>query len=144
MAAWYPTGVPTSRRINPELERFIADNIESEESLFLLLALRSERRRWTLVALREYVGVALDPSITAEQPMLVEKRFELRLRELERKGLVHVADESTSVFEYAVPARSEGLVDALVDAFSRDRFAVNRIIYGITSRARVLADSFRL
>jgi hypothetical protein len=134
-----------SGRIDPKLERFISTSLESEESLFLLLALRSERSIWTLSALRTYVASNFDPAIAQEQSVFVEKRFELRLLELENHGLVRSVPGSASPsYRYAVPAASEPLVEALADLFRRDRFAVNRVIYGITSRAQVLADSFKL
>jgi hypothetical protein len=134
-----------SSRIDPQLERFISEGLESEESLFLLLTLRSDRSAWTLSALRAHVASNFDPAITREQAVFVEKRFELRLSELEKNGLIRsVRDGDSSSFLYAVPAVSEPLVDALADLFRRDRFAVNRVIYGISLRAQVLADSFRL
>jgi hypothetical protein len=134
-----------SGRINAQLEQFISTSLESEESLFLLLALRSDRKKWTLPALRLYVGSNFDPAITQEQDVFVEKRLELRLLDLENKGLVRsVRDGASSAFLYAVPPASEPLVQALVELFGRDRSAVNRVIYGVVSRAQVLADSFRL
>jgi hypothetical protein len=134
-----------SGRIDPQLERFISTSLESEESLFLLLTLRSDRGAWTLSALRAHVASSFDPAIAREQAVLVEKRFELRLKELENNGLARSVRDGTALsFFYAVPAADEPLVDALAELFERDRFAVNRVIYGITSRAQVLADSFRL
>ncbi len=132
-----------SSHIDPQLERFISTNLESEESVFLLLSLRSDRRAWTLAALRAHSN--FDPAVAREQAVFVEKRFELRLMQLVNNGLVRsVPDGAAPSFVYAVPAASEQLVDALSEIFQRDRFAVNRVIYGITSRAQVLAESFRL
>jgi hypothetical protein len=134
-----------SSRIDPQLERFISTNLESEESLFLLLTLRSDRRPWTLSDLRVHVASNFDPAVAREEAVFVEKRFELRLLDLENHGLIRsVRDGTSPSFQYAVPAASEPLVEALASLFGRDRFAVNRVIYGITSRAQVLADSFRL
>jgi hypothetical protein len=134
-----------SSRIDPQLERFISTSLESEESLFLLLTLRSDRKPWTLSALRAHVAANFDPAIAREEAVFVEKRFELRLMELENNGLVRsVRDGAAPSFLYSVPTANEPLVDALVELFRIDRFAVNRVIYGITSRAQVLADSFRL
>ena len=132
-------------RIDPDLEAFISENFDSEESLLLVLALRSDRdRRWSTSDLLRSLNETYYAGIQRDDVLLALKRFELRLRELEQKGLAETLREPELSFRYGVSGRRDTQVGAVGALFAADRYAVNRVIYGVTSRARVLADSFRL
>lgn len=132
-------------RVDPEVERFISDHFDSEESLLLVLALRSNPgRSWSVLDLLKYVNSAFGAGIESDD-LLAQKRLELRLRDLESKDVVRrTRDLMPFSYTYAASPERDARIEAVGELFLRDKFAVNRVIYGVATRARVLADSFRL
>jgi hypothetical protein len=125
-----------------ELERFIGEHFDSEEAVTIVLALR--RRRVALAAeeileeLERHFGleVQLDRLIAA-------KRIELRLRDLIAKGLAERSAEGR--FRYrGEEAGAEPMIARIAVELETRRATLNRIIYSAASRARRLAEAFRL
>jgi hypothetical protein len=128
-----------------DFERFIADYFDSEEAVMIALALREADGRGAalgtgelLERLEHELGV-----VPTDQRRVAEKRIELRLRDLVTRGLVRLAAEG----QYQYAGAEAGLtqqMDRLHVEFTTRRTDLNRLIYATISRARRLAEAFRL
>jgi hypothetical protein len=122
-------------------ERFVADNFDSEETVMIVLALRGAPPLGIgdlLDRLERHFGL-----LPTEQRRLDEKRIELRLRDLIARELVHLGADG----KYRSRAEEAGLaemIDRLSTEFTTSRRDLNRLIYATSSRARRLAEAFRL
>jgi hypothetical protein len=125
--------IPTQQ----DLERFIASNFDSEEAVTIVLALRDVSRPLTIGELRDQ----LEPG-ASEDRRVAEKRLELRLRDLSGKLVLRDKDG-----RYRYAGQDSGvheLVGRIADEFANRRAELNRLIYSPASRARRLAEAFRL
>ena len=134
-------------KIPADVERFIDEMFDSEESLTLVLALRSDAgREWSSRELLDHL-VAHSGLVLPSDVPLMEKRFEIRLRDLEAKGLVKVSgDRKEPRFRYGAADgdAQDRCVVRVAGIYAIEPAGVSRIIYGMASRARTLAESFRL
>jgi hypothetical protein len=135
-----------SIRVDHDLESFIVDHFDSEESLLIVLVLRSDpKKSWSVAELISYLRKAFRGAISEEEAQLTERRFEHRLEDLEQKSMVRLSRAGDrTLCAYAAGSEDDERVANIEQVFLADRFAVNRIIYGVAARARILADAFRL
>lgn len=119
--------------LGPELRQFIADsNIDSVESIEILLLLRRSEAYWLPAAVAQQLGIARQP--VAQQ-----------LAALARARLLVIGGD-TGAYRYA--PRSEelrGMVDQLAAAYDEQRIPVINAIYSANlERLRAFSDAFRL
>lgn len=128
---------------DPRFEQFVAETFDSEESVAVVLAVRGAGTSLTPAEVLERIEheLQLPATVQAERP-IAEKRIELRLRDLEARGIVTRAADRWS---YAgVERGNDDDVARIAELFATSRRDVNRLIYSAASRARKLAEAFRL
>ena len=116
-----------------ELHRFIAEAIDSVESLEILLLLRrSPDTFWASTAVAQQLGLS-------------QAVADARLRNLQKGELV-VSGSATGAFAYAVKsAERHALVDRLALAYAEQRIHVINTIYSENlERLRAFSNAFRL
>lgn len=124
-----------------DFEQFVADNFDSEEAVMIVLALKGVPPLGIgdlLDRLERHFG-----AMPTDQRRVDEKRIELRLRDLAARKLVEVGDDDK--YRYRADEAGLGeLMDQLSTEFTTRRRDLNRLIYATASRARRLAEAFRL
>jgi len=124
-----------------DFAQFVADAFDSEESVMIMLVLR---QAGGLTAGEVLDRLERDFHVEqTDQRRLAEKRVELRLRDLVARGVVkHGHDNRFS--DRTDEAGLTELADRLALEFETRRSQLNRMIYATASRARRLAEAFRL
>lgn len=121
-------------------EQFISETFDSEEGAAVALALRAYPAGIAMPHLVEYLEQNL--GFRFDEPRrLTEKRLELRLRDLAARRIVRQSDRG---FLYSADTSTERLMAELAVQFDTRRAELNRIIYSTTTKARRLAEAFRL
>ncbi len=126
--------------VDAELERFVAENFDSDEAVMLVLTLR---RAASFSLMELYDRLAADFGLfSGEDRRVAEKRLELRLRDLTARQLISATDGGR--YRYSGDDAITLLVNRLDEIFRQKPSELNRIIYSRTARARRLAEAFRL
>jgi hypothetical protein len=111
---------------------FIQQHIHSVLQLEVLLLLRERGGDWT-------------PAAVAEELRITEESAELRLRDLQLRGLL---TDGSAPESYAYRPQSDALggrVDALADAYNQMKYTVINLIFLVPGdSARSLAEAFRI
>jgi hypothetical protein len=125
-----------------ELERFIGEHFDSEEAVMIVLALRLRGAPLPVTEILQEMEQTFGAVIAVDR-LIAAKRIELRLRDLTANGLAeHLED---GAFRYrGEEAGLEPDVARVALAFDARRAWLNRVIYSAASRARRLAEAFRL
>jgi hypothetical protein len=127
---------------NPSYEQFVAETFDSEEAVMIVSVLRSASRALSPGEVLD--GLESEYGVRQEEPLrLAEKRVELRMRDLTRSGVV----EQIPGGDFRYRGHEAGLDDSVertIRQLTNDRAALNRLIYSTSSRARRLAEAFRI
>jgi hypothetical protein len=132
---------PLLSAADPDYDRFVIDHFDSEEAVMIVLALRgqpplSPADIAETLEKTFHVGVGEDRRLT-------EKRVELRLRDLVSSELLERTADGT--YRYRGDERGvDEFVERMDAQFTTRRSELNRLIYSSYSRARKLAEAFRL
>jgi hypothetical protein len=115
----------------PHIVRFIRQDIHSVLQLEVLLLLRERGGEWT-------------PRSAAEELRITVQYAELRLQDLQLRGLL-AAGSSPDTYIYApTPEPRRLLVDELAACYATTRYTVINLIFSEPGdSARSLADAFR-
>lgn len=123
-----------------EIERFIAQHFRSEEELTIVMALRGLAAPVTPGEVIERLRA--EYAFADENTRVVQKRIELRMRDLESGHLVRRAGQTT--FQYAADDSADAIIARISDVFRTRRKDIERMIYSPASSARRFAEAFRL
>jgi hypothetical protein len=115
----------------PHIVRFVRQDIHSVLQLEVLLLLRDRGGEWT-------------PHAVAEELRITLQYAELRLQDLQLRGLLGTG-ASTGSYVYApTPEPRRLLVDELAACYAKTRYTVINLIFSEPGdSARSLADAFR-
>jgi len=119
--------------LGPELRQFIADsNIDSVESLEILLLLRRSEAYWSAEAVAQQLGIGRQPAAQ-------------KLAALAKAQLLVIGGD-TGAYRYAPRAeRLRAAADELAAAYDEQRIPVINAIYSANlERLRAFSDAFRL
>lgn len=135
--------VPSSGVVSSEIdfETFVADTFDAEEAVMIVLALRDGAAPLTVTE----ILAALERSFKfrpVEDRRVVEKRIEIRMRDLVERAIIRSAADKK--FEYAAAGETDAMVARVADLFHSRPRELNQLIYSTHSRARRLAEAFRL
>jgi hypothetical protein len=121
-------------------EQFVSETFDAEEAVAVALALRAHSSPVSVTQLVEdleqKMGFQFD-----EPRRLTEKRLELRLRDLATRQIVQRVGDH---FAYRADRWTEGLMARVASEFETRRVELNRLIYSTTTKARRLAEAFRV
>ncbi len=134
-----PSGDVVSSEV--DFETFVADTFDAEEAVMIVLALRDGAAPLTVA---EILG-ALEQNFKfrpVEDRRVVEKRIEIRMRDLVERAIIRSAGDRK--FAYAADGETDGMVARVADLFASRPRELNQMIYSTHSRARRLAEAFRL
>ena len=121
-------------KIDPIVQRFVADNIQSAEQLDILLLLhRSPERVWTAREVSEAV-------------FTVPTSATMRLEELVEAGLLTTKGGADPAYEFSPSSPTlRGQVDALAEAYRDDRVGVIQLVFRKPADPlKSFSDAFRL
>lgn len=123
-----------------DLEQFVTESFDSDEAVMLVLTLR---RSQPLTLGQLYDRLAAEFGVPGgEERRVVEKRLELRLRDLTARHLV--GDDGYGRYRYSADDAIDELIARVETIFHQRPADLMRMIYSRSARARRLAEAFKL